>query len=73
MPSRSESVEITDEMVLRAARMLRFLGWDNECDDDLTSDLKSEPTSNLENAVRVALRAAIEGIPGNEYVMEGPK
>jgi hypothetical protein len=60
--------EITDEMVLRAARLLRYCGWDIEP----LGDTAREPSENLRNAARSALKAALHGIPANEYVTNGP-
>lgn len=73
-------IEITDEMVLRAARILRHNGWDSPSDDGEYvgpgadyMDLTVEPSPHLKNAARAALVAALKGIPANPYVTDGPQ
>lgn len=63
--SEKRRPEVTDEMVLRAARTLRWLGFDRGLDID------EEPSLGLRRAVRVALAAAGGHVP-HRYVEDGP-
>jgi hypothetical protein len=66
--SPPQDIRIEDDMVLRAARMLRYLGWDTV----RQGDMAVEPSDNLQSAARAALKAALHGIPVNDYVTNGP-
>jgi uncharacterized protein with PIN domain len=57
-----------DRAVLRAARMLRLLGWDVQTGETAT---EAEPSEKLIVAVRQAITAAF-GIVENSYVENGP-
>lgn len=57
-------IEITEEMVERAARVLRRTGWDSDFPKHdafaaANYDFKGEPTAKLRRVVRSALEEAL--------------